>query len=161
MLRFLAFLLGTFIILSCTTTGKKNYTVIMIYKEHKFLNDNAKPAENRDTFQAENNEDAYLYGVNRFSHYAGLWNDTAFWAPIEPLSFKVIDNNNIDVRTIIDKNTIQRLDSLMWVDIKQKRERMSKTKVDFLKSVDTIHGGLTNLIDSLVEKSNSKPRNKK
>jgi hypothetical protein len=48
----------------------------------------------------------------------------------------------------------------MWADIKRKRELMSKTKSDFLKSVDTIHGGLTDVIDSLVKSGGQKPANK-
>jgi len=57
----------------------------------------------------------------KFSSFASNWNDTAFWAPIEPLSFKVINNNDINIRTLIDKNIIQRLDSSMWANIKKGR----------------------------------------
>lgn len=156
------FYLFSLVILSCTSSPKhKTYTLILSYKEHQRLNDNVPIKELRENIKEEDDAKAYSSGIDRFSFIASNWSDTAFWAPIEPLSFKVIDNNNIDVRTIVDKNTIQRLDSLMWVDIKLKRERMSKTKSDFLKSVDTIHGGLTNLIDSIVENRNSKARNKK
>lgn len=154
--------LFSLVILSCASSPqKKTYTLILSYKEHERLNDNVPIKELREKIKEEDDAKAYSSGIDRFSFIASSWNDTAFGAPIEPLSFKVIDNNNVDVRTIIDKNTIQKLDSLMWVDIKLKREKMSKTKSNFLKSVDTIHGGLTNLVDSLVKNGNSKPRNKK
>jgi hypothetical protein len=39
----------------------------------------------------------------------------------------------------------------MWTDIERRRKLMSKAKSEFVKSVDTIQGGLTNFIDSLTK----------
>ncbi len=132
----------------------------MTSKEHKFLNDDAKPTDNTSKFQAANNEEAYLFGTKYFSSFASRWNDTAFWAPVEPISFKVFDDNNVDIHTLIEKSKIREYDSLMWIDINRSRESMRKTKEDFLKSVNAVHGGLTDVIDSLKNDLKTRPKKK-
>lgn len=159
MFKFFLYSLFMAAVLSCTTGTKEKYTVVLTYKEHKSLDDTVISEEHIKKFQADSNEEAYQFGINHFSHFAGLWNDTSFWARIEPLSFKVIDNNNVDLRDLIDKSVILRLDSLMWTDIERRRKLMSKAKSEFVKSVDTIQGGLTNLIDSLTKNAGKKAGN--
>ena len=141
------------IILSCASSKPNKYTLIITYKEHRYLNDTAKPAGRKETFIQDNNVKAYSYGILRFASLASRWNDTAFWAPIEPISFQVMDEKNVDIKTQIDKDNVRMLDSLMSVNINQQREAISKSKEDFLKKVDTMHGGLRNQLDSLIDKN--------
>ncbi len=128
------------------SSNNKDYTLILTYKLHESLNDNAKTLENKEIIQASSDENAYKRGTTVFSNFAGSWNDTAFCAPLEPISFKITNQNNIDVRNIIPQSKIQQLDSLMWVEIKRQRMSMSKAKSDFEREADS---SFNNFFDSV------------